>query len=192
MSRLSVLVVVVAAGCAPPNAPASSPATPPGDGAALPPVSSSGQLSDPARAGVGVGGAPSAASSPEPAPTVPSAPPPGTPTLPAISVKTVGLHVGGGPNDADTKAPFLTAIEGRFPEFLRCYRLVSEPGKGGSFGVDLHIEREGGHARVEQPRAALAGDAFRDCMVSAFSGVAFPQLKKASVVSYSLRFVVDP
>jgi hypothetical protein len=112
--------------------------------------------------------------------------------LPAVSIKTIGLHVGGGPNDADGKAPFLTAIEARFPEFLRCYPLVSEPGKGGSFGVDLHIERGGGRARIEQPRAALAGDAFRDCMVSAFSAVEFPTLKKPSVISYSLRFVVEP
>jgi hypothetical protein len=108
-----------------------------------------------------------------------------------VSVKTIGLHVGGGPNDAAGKAPFLTALEQHFPDFLRCYRQVAEPGKGGSFGVDLHIERNGGHARVEQPRSVLAGDPFRACMVSAFEAVEFPQLKKPFVISYSLRFVVE-
>lgn len=111
--------------------------------------------------------------------------------MPAISVNMIGLHVGGGPNDAASKAPFVTAIEQRFPDFLRCYRLVSEPGKGGSFGVDLHIERSGGHARIEQPRSALEGEPFRACMVKAFESVEFPQLKKPFVISYSLRFLVE-
>jgi hypothetical protein len=124
--------------------------------------------------------------------TVPPAPPPGVPTLPALSVKTMGLHVGGGPNDADTKAPFLAAIESRFPDFLRCYQLVTEPGKGGSFGVDLKIPAAGGKPEVEQPRSALAGEAFTACMVHAFESVEFPRLKKAFVVSYSLRFAVAP
>ncbi len=125
--------------------------------------------------------------------TEPSPPPPaGTPTLPAVAVHSVGMHIGGGPNDAAGKAPFEQAIERRFPEFLRCYRLVTEPGKGGTFGVDLHIERSGGKPRVEQPRSALGGEPFRACMLSAFESVEFPTLKKPSVVSYSLRFTVEP
>ncbi|MGC4095224.1 MAG: hypothetical protein QM756_46345 [Polyangiaceae bacterium] len=109
-----------------------------------------------------------------------------------MAVKSVGMHIGGGPNDAAGKAPFEKAIEQRFPEFLRCYRLVTEPGKGGTFGVDLHIERGGGKPRVEQPRSALGTEPFRACMLSVFESVDFPPLKKPSVVSYSLRFSVEP
>jgi hypothetical protein len=131
-------------------------------------------------------GTPLAPASNEPSP----APAPGTPTLPAVTVRNVGLHVGGGPNDAAGKAPFLTAIEQQFPEFLRCYRLVSEPGTGGTFGIDLHIERTGHHPRTEQPRTALGGDPFRECMIKAFEAVDFPRLQKPAVISYSVRFTV--
>jgi hypothetical protein len=186
-----LLVAFVVAGCAAKTAPApSSPESPSAVNAAESPSAPSAAVTPPAT-GSAPSTAPSAAgTSPDAAPP-PGEPPPGTPTLPAVSVKTIGLHVGGGPNDAAGKAPFVTALEQRFPEFLRCYRLVSEPGKGGSFGVDLHIERKGGHARVEQPRSALEGEPFRACMVSAFEGVEFPQLKKPFVISYSLRFLIE-
>lgn len=104
----------------------------------------------------------------------------------------MGLHVGGGPNDAETKAPFLQAIEPRFPDFLRCYQQVAEPGRSGSFGVDLHVEKSGGHPQVDEPRSALPGDAFKDCVVSVFKSVDFPPLKKPFTISYSLRFSVEP
>lgn len=138
-------------------------------------------------------GAPTAPAAAPGAPsTEPSPPPPaGTPTLPAVAVHSVGMHIGGGPNDAEGKAPFERALEQHFPDFLRCYRLVTEPGKGGTFGVDLHIERAGGKPRVEQPRTALGGEPFRACMLTAFESVEFPALKKPSVVSYSLRFTVE-
>ncbi len=119
-------------------------------------------------------------------------PPAGTPLLPRVGVRTMGLHVGGGPNDAEGKAPFLQAIEPRFPDFLRCYRLVAEPGRSGSFGVDLRIAKAGGKPQVEQPRSALPGDAFQECVVGVFSSVEFPPLKKPFVISYSLRFTVEP
>lgn len=182
--------VIVVAGCAAKAGPEPSAPEPPSLNAG----ESSAPSADPnapPNASSSAPNAPGPATSPEATPP-PGEPPPGTPTLPAVSVKTIGLHVGGGPNDAESKAPFVNALEQRFPEFLRCYRLVSEPGKGGSFGVDLHIERTGGHARVEQPRSALEGEPFRNCMVSAFQGVDFPQLKKPFVISYSLRFVIEP
>ncbi len=139
--------------------------------------------------------APATAGTSEPSPPAasePSPPPPaGTPALPAVTVKNVGLHVGGGPNDATFKAPLLKAIEQRFPDLLRCYRLVSDPGTGGTFGLDLHIERTGGKARVAQPRTALGDDTFKDCMVAAFESVSFPQLARPTVISYSLRFNVE-
>lgn len=135
--------------------------------------------------------APEASASAEP-PAEPAGPPPGTPSLPAVNVKNVGLHVGGGPNDAASKAPFLRAIERAFPEFQRCYRLVAEPGKEGTFGVDLHVPKGGGTARVEQPRTGIEGDEFRACMIAAFEKVAFEPTPKPVVISYSVRFSLEP
>lgn len=126
--------------------------------------------------------------------TGPSPPaPPGAESLPAVSVRNVGLHVGGGANDNASKAMFLRSVEQRFPELLRCYRLVAEPGQSGTFGVDLHIGAEGGAPQVEQPRTGLGGDEFRACMLAAFASVSFEPPKKPVVVSYSVRFsVADP
>jgi hypothetical protein len=191
-SPLLVVALAAAAGCAAKTAPTpSSPQAPSAVNGGESPSAATTEAKPP------LDGSSPAATPGEPGTSsdttqLPGEPPPGTPSLPAVSVKTIGLHVGGGPNDATGKAPFVSALEQRFPEFLRCYRLVAEPGKGGSFGVDLHIERNGGHARVEQPRSALEGEPFRACMVSAFEGVEFPQLKKPFVVSYSLRFLVEP
>ena len=193
MSRFLSLVLVAAAGCAAKTTPESAAPAPPTSEAS--PSSTTEPASAPGATPPSVGAAAPAGSnaptSAETPPPPPGEPPPGTPSLPAVSVKTIGLHVGGGPNDAAGKAPFLTSLEQHFPDFLRCYRQVSEPGKGGSFGVDLHIDRNGGHARVEQPRSVLAGEPFRACMVGAFEAVEFPQLKKPFVISYSLRFVVE-
>lgn len=121
----------------------------------------------------------------------PEGPPPGAQSLPAIQVRNVGLHVGGGPNDTASKRPFLEAIERHFPEFLRCYRLVADPGQEGTFGVDLHVARAGGTARVEQPRTGLVGDEFRACMVSTFGKVQFEPVKNPLVISYSVRFSIE-
>lgn len=121
---------------------------------------------------------------------VPSGPPPGTPSLPEVNVRNVGLHVGGGRNDAASKAPFLSTLERHHPDFLRCYRLVEEPGTQGTFGVDLHVGRKGVVERVEQPRPGLPGDEFRDCMVRVFEKVQFEPMSSPVVISYSVRFSV--
>lgn len=98
------------------------------------------------------------------------------------------MHIGGGANDQKSKAPFLRAVEQQFPAFLECFRLTAEPGRGGTFGVDLRIAAKGGAPEVDEPRTAIAGDAFRECMLAAFSNVSFEPPGKAIVVSYSLRF----
>jgi len=109
--------------------------------------------------------------------------------LPELKVENIGLHIGGGPNDAETKAPFLSAVAERFPSFMDCYRKNEDPATGGRFGVDLHIARAGGHARLEQPRTVLRGAEFRACLTSVFEAVEFQKPKKgATTISYSLRF----
>lgn len=109
--------------------------------------------------------------------------------LPELKVENIGLHIGGGPNDAETKAPFLSAVAERFPSFMDCYRRNEEPAAGGRFGIDLHIARAGGRARVEQPRTALRGADFRACLSSVFESVEFQKPKRGpTTISYSLRF----
>jgi hypothetical protein len=115
-------------------------------------------------------------------------PPAGASSLPEVYVRNIGLHVGGGRNDAASKEPFLRALERQFPEFLRCYQLVEQPGQQGTFGVDLHVGRSGAVDRVEQPRPGLSGEDFRACMVRVFETVQFGSLAAPVVLSYSVRF----
>ncbi len=111
--------------------------------------------------------------------------------LPELKVENIGLHIGGGPNDAETKAPFLSAVAERFPSFMDCYRKNEDPAAGGRFGIDLHIARTGGRARLEQPRTALRGADFRQCLSSAFESVDFQKPKRGpTTISYSLRFTL--
>lgn len=109
-------------------------------------------------------------------------------------MRNVGLHIGGGSNDAASKEPFQRAIAARFEAFLTCYRQVAEPEKGGVFGVDLFIKREGGEPEVRQPRTSMQGEAFRECVVDAFESVVFERPARGpTVISYSLKFEVrDP
>ena len=111
--------------------------------------------------------------------------------LPELKVENIGLHIGGGPNDAETKAPFLSAIAARFPSFMDCYRMSEDPAQGGRFGVDLHIGRAGGRPRLEQPRTSLRGPEFRACLSNVFGSVDFQKPKLGpTTISYSLRFTV--
>lgn len=128
----------------------------------------------------------------EPAPVpAPSSPNPVPQSLPEVEVHNVGLHIGGGPNDDATKAPFLKAIESHFDAFRGCYVKVEEPEKGGTFGVDLHIGREGGKAEVKQPRTGMKGTEFRNCVVRVFEGIEFGKPKKGpTVISYSIRYAL--
>jgi hypothetical protein len=121
-----------------------------------------------------------------------TAPPPGAPTersLPELTITNVGLHIGGGANDDASRAPFKRAIEARFDDFRRCYQLVEEPGKGGTYGADLFIGRNGGKPEVRQPRTGMKGAKFRECMLAAFGTIEFDKPKAGpTVISYSLRF----
>lgn len=111
--------------------------------------------------------------------------------LPELKVENIGLHIGGGPNDAETKAPFLSAVAERFPAFMDCYRKSEDPAQGGRFGVDLHVARSGGHPRLEQPRTSLRGSDFRACLNSVFESVDFQKPKRGpTTLSYSLRFTL--
>jgi hypothetical protein len=115
-------------------------------------------------------------------------------SLPEVTVRNVGLHIGGQANDPASKQPFQQAVAAKFEDFLACYREVVEPQKGGTFGVDLFIRREGGHPDVRQPRTGMKGEAFKDCVVKVFRSVEFERPPYGpTVISYSIRFDVrDP
>lgn len=150
-----------------------------------------------------VGEAPAAAPPPAAASTAPvpqgaasvtpaaQAPAPEQPaSLPEVKVENIGLHIGGGPNDDATKEPFRRAIAEQYDAFRRCYTLVDEPAKGGTFGVDLRVGRAGGKADVLQPRTGMRGKGFSECMVAAFAQVDFEKPAKPVMFSYSLRFTI--
>ena len=114
--------------------------------------------------------------------------PPGD-ALPRVRIKNIGLHIGGGPNDAATKAPFLKAIEARFDDFRRCYGKIETPREKGTFGIDLLVPKEGGHAQTSNPRTTMKGQAFRACVIEAFEGVTFdPPKRGPTKLSYALAF----
>ena len=125
---------------------------------------------------------------------MPDTAPDPTRSLPEVTVRNVGLHIGGGSNDPASKEPFQKAVAARFEAFLTCYRQTIEPDKGGVFGVDLFIPREGGPPEVRQPRTSMKGEEFRDCVVEVFKSVEFDRPRKGpTVISYSLKFDVrDP
>jgi len=114
------------------------------------------------------------------------------PSLPEVRLRLLGMHIGGGPNDEASKRPFLEAVSSSFPAMLSCYRLVDAPERGGSFGVDLRIPREGGAPSVEQLRTRLGPEAFVGCMREALLGLRFaPPPRGPTVVSVSVAFALE-
>jgi len=111
-------------------------------------------------------------------------------TVTQVVVKNIGMHIGGGPNDADTKRPIRKAIEPHFAKFAACYRYVKEQKKGGTFGVDIRIGREGGRADIRKPRPGMKGEGLEDCILKVFESIEFPKpsTRAPMVVSYSLSF----
>jgi hypothetical protein len=123
---------------------------------------------------------------------MPDTPPDPSRALPEVTLNPVGMHIGGEPNDPASKEPFQRAIAVKSEDFLRCYREVLEPHKGGVFGVDLFIRRPGGHPEVRQPRTGMKGDEFRSCVVSVFESVNFERPAKGpTIISYSMKFEVS-
>lgn len=109
--------------------------------------------------------------------------------LPELRLKITGMHIGGGPNDSETKRPFMDAIEAGFDQMRDCYRKTEEPGKGGTYGVDLRVDRVGGHPTVQAVRTAMKGDALRKCLESSFLGLSFGKPAKGpTVLSVSVNF----
>jgi hypothetical protein len=108
---------------------------------------------------------------------------------PHVRVENIGMHIGGGPNDAAHKAPIAESVAPHLDEVRACWTQAADPTRGGDFGVDLLIPREGGKATVSHPRTSIHPDAFRDCVVAVFGQVDFrAPARGRTTVSYSLRF----
>jgi hypothetical protein len=130
---------------------------------------------------------------PRPVPAEPSTLPEesrGALGLPEVVVENIGLHIGGGPNTPAVKEPFVAAVAQRFRDFRLCYTHSNDPEAGGVFGVDLRIDREGGHPEVSEPRTKMGGPEFRQCVLDVFRSVSFERLDKPTVISYSMRFTL--
>ncbi len=113
--------------------------------------------------------------------------------LPELKLQLSGLHIGGGPNDAETKRPFIETLERGFDTMRACYAQVEQPEKGGTFGVDLRVERAGGHPTLQAVRTIMKGDGFRSCVEEAFRALEFVRPAKGpTVLSASLRFTLEP
>lgn len=109
--------------------------------------------------------------------------------IPDVKVVNIGMHVGGGKNDAPEKEPIKKSVEPHFDAFKRCFAKVGDLAKGGDFGVDLRIDKEGGLAKVSHPRTSLKGEGFEACVIAVFEQIDFRKPKGGTtVVSYSLRF----
>jgi len=109
--------------------------------------------------------------------------------VPDVEVKNIGMHIGGGPNERESKAPIAKSVRPHFDEFRACWRYAENPERGGTFGVDLLIPREGGKATISHPRSGIDGEKFEKCVLDVFRQIEFlrPRTGK-TMVSYSLRF----
>ena len=108
--------------------------------------------------------------------------------LPRLSFRHLGMHIGGGPNDAESKRPWLRAIEAGSIELLSCYVHVQQPEQGGSYGVDLYVGKAGGAPEVRDSRQKLGDEQFDNCMRAAFTSLQFLASEQPTVLSYSLLF----
>ncbi|MDC0676442.1 hypothetical protein [Sorangium atrum] len=173
----------------------AAPATPPDPAASASSAAPTASAAPAASTAPAASAAPatSAASAASAEPAASAAPDPAAPAdagpLPKVKVANIGMHIGGGPHDDFTKEPIKRSVAPHFDEFRRCFALAEDPTKGGDFGIDLRIERDGGKAEVRKPRTALKGKAFTQCVVGVFERIDFLKPRKGpTVVSYSLRF----
>ncbi|WP_437694150.1 hypothetical protein [Sorangium sp. So ce176] len=170
-----------------PAAPASAAPSPPAAPAAAASASAASSAAAPAASAAADPAAPAASAAADPA--APAAAPADAGPLPKVKVANIGMHIGGGPHDDYTKEPIKRSIAPHFDEFRRCFALAEDPTKGGDFGIDLRIEKDGGKAEVRKPRTALKGEAFTRCVVGVFERIDFQKPRRGpTVVSYSLRF----
>jgi hypothetical protein len=188
LATLSLALVLALAACATPAAPPSDGSTPPSTTATAAAIATAAASASPEMPAPSASATAAASAEPAPSASAVATAAPEAP-LPSVKVANIGMHIGGGPNDAPTKAPIHQSVEPHFDAFKRCFAKVEDPKKGGDFGLDLLIEREGGKAKVSHPRTSLKGPGFKECMVAAFEAIDFKKPRGGTTtVSYSVRF----
>lgn len=111
--------------------------------------------------------------------------------LPRLTYKHLGMHIGGESNSRESKRPWLDDIERHEEAMLSCYRFVTDPRKGGSYGVDLFVSTKGGSPEVRGSRQKLGGEEFDACMRRAFLEIDFHRPERPTVFSYSIFFELE-
>ncbi len=174
-----------------PVAVAGAPGTAPGAAPALPSPAPAVDAAPTVEAGASPSASAAAQTNPASAAPAASAPASTGHPLPELKLTIAGMHIGGGPNDEPTKRPFLRTIEAAFPKLRDCYRKVDQPGQSGTFGVDLKVDRAGGHPQLRDVRTILKGDAFRSCVEGTIKELEFGAPPKGpTVLSVSVRFAI--
>jgi hypothetical protein len=109
--------------------------------------------------------------------------------LPDVAVTNIGMHIGGEKNTAKQKAPIRDAVKKHYDALKRCYAEGEQP-KEAIFGVDMRIKKEGGLAKISNPRSGFKSKAVKQCLVAAFEKVEFEANPRnlAQMVSFSVRF----
>ena len=112
-------------------------------------------------------------------------------SLPELTYSHLGMHIGGESNSAESKKPWLADIEKGDTALLNCYKLVDQPEKGGSYGVDLYVDKAGGSPEVRGSRQKLGDDNFDTCMKASFRSLSFHKPERPTVFSYSIHFKLE-
>lgn len=203
---------VAAASTAAPRVPPAAPPPPRASAAPAPPLPPAAQPREvpvapsPSAPQAGTAALPAPVATPQPPPLppppAPAPPPPKPPPAappravakpaprPRVTLQTVGLRVSGSGGTEAERAALVQAFERNFERFRACYPLAEGRDQNASYGVDLHVPRAGGNARVRDVRSRLTGERFRQCMERAFTAIklAPPSSGQDTMVSYSVLF----
>ena len=143
-----------------------------------------------APSGATTGAAATSTGDPEASPTAGASAAAALGPLPDVEVTNIGMHIGGEANTPAQKQPIREAVHRHYDDFRRCYGKLDSPPKEATFGVDMRIEKDGGRAKISNPRNTFEDNALTPCFIAVFESVEFPKPKKpvAQIVSFSLRF----
>lgn len=110
--------------------------------------------------------------------------------LPKVEIHNIGMHIGGEDNTAEQKRPIRNDVSKHYDDMRRCYAKAESPARETTFGVDILIPRNGGVAKITNPRSGFKSRVVKNCLTEVFKKVAFRPAKKRRplMVSFSVRF----
>jgi hypothetical protein len=105
-----------------------------------------------------------------------------------VEITNHGMHIGGSKNTEAEKQPIREAVRAHYDAMRACYAKHPDPPKESTYGVDMRIDREGGRAKISNPRNGFNKEVGA-CLLAAFEAVEFPKPPQgAQMVSFSLKF----